>query len=133
MDTISDYGLSKANMNLLKVFSLKKVLNEKPNTDRDILLMAFDLYAPDIMESELEKVCTWMPTTENIAELNIRVWTALREKILSFLDARSIDPEKKINELFDSTMSRSKLYEEEESVANERESIFMQLKQLKKD
>lgn len=130
MDSLLDYATSKANMNLLKIFCLKKILNEKPTTEREVLLMAFDLYAHDIMEAEVEKVYTWTPTTENIADLNIRVWTILREKILCFLDARSIDPEKKINELFDSTMSRAKVFREEESVADERENISMLIKKI---
>jgi hypothetical protein len=128
MDTISDYALSKANINLLKVYALNKILKEKPGMDKDLIFAAFDFFALDIIHDEAHKVSSWTPTTENISEINIKVWSVLKEKMLAFLDSRSLDPQKKINELFDSTMSRPQYSQEQESFMYERENIALNLK-----
>jgi len=127
-ESISDYIKSKSNTALLKSFAIKKIRTDKPEVREDLILNCFDLYAEDIADSELEKVMHWAPSNENIAQININIWTLLKQRILSFLDSRALDPEKKIRELFDSSMSRAQAHQEQEQMTLERESLPLSLK-----
>lgn len=119
METIHDYIVSKSNMALLKSFAIKKLCTS--TIKQEFILDCFEMYVEPIMYSEIQKAWTWSPTNENIAQLNINIWTILKEKILHVIESRSIDPEVKIRQLFDSSMSRAKKNEEYESKSMERE------------
>ena len=131
VDRIEDYVKSKSNVALLRTFACKKIRLEKPGLSQDFILQTFDLLAEDIMDSEVEKVSQWAPTTENIAQININVWAILKPKIIKVIESRSIDPSQKINELFDSSMSRSQALRESEARSLERESIALSIKKTK--
>lgn len=117
-ESLMDYIKCKSNTAMLKSFAIKKLCTN--TIKEDFVLDCFEMYIDSIRDSEVEKVQHWSPTNENIAQININIWTHLKEKILHVIESRSIDPEEKIKQLFDDSMTRPKRSEQFESKTMER-------------
>lgn len=96
---MKEYVSSKENQNLLKAHALKKLLTHSCTTE--LIFNTFDMLIDDVTDSVLEKSFrSWKPTSENIAVVNLEIWAFLRLRMESSLSAAPLDPQKKIEQLF---------------------------------
>lgn len=89
--------------------------------DRAMIQDLLEMHFQDAMSS-IKHALTWRITPENIAELNVQLWTYLEPKLKFVLDSRLKGTEETLNNIFSTADRQTK--EERESSTMERSDLF---------
>lgn len=84
MASIEDCVKSKKNLQLLRLYAKQKLGPEWPERVATLEL-AIEAALEDIVDHILERFVAWSSTPENIAEVNVAVWQALRPKVTTMM------------------------------------------------
>ena len=84
MPSIQDCVQSAKNIELLRSYAKQKLLPEF--SDKTAALeAAIEASLETIITGALENVASWSPTPENIAEVNVTIWQALRPRVVALM------------------------------------------------
>ena len=105
---------SIGNKNILKVYCENNI-QIKLETLKNLIEMFLD----ESIEAVTEKFATWKPTLDNLAQLNIEIFTLLKSKIEKCYNNAAVDYQSKLETLFSDTSKATK--EDAESKTMERQ------------
>jgi len=98
-DCLSDYIASPSNRKLLRNFAIEKLQLEWPHM-KTAVVHAVDLHFDEVKASIRQYYKTWAITPENIADVNIHIWTTIKPKVVSTLKGAKLDPEEALDSFF---------------------------------
>jgi len=98
-DTLLDYIKSPTNLKLLKSFSFSK-LRPSWTLSSEFLLDCIDMYIQEAIEDVSEKYKHWTLTPKNLADINVDIWTHIKQKIKDLLASRMLSDEERFQAHF---------------------------------